>query len=771
MNKFYLAFLFVLISGFAFSQTGTVRGFVFDDGTGEPVIFTNVYLEGTTYGSSTDINGYYSISKVPPGTYTLVVSSLGYTDFKEEIQIKRDVILDKKVMLSSGAIEIGEVTVSAERQESRSRVQMSVTSVSQKEIQLLPSVGGSPDIAQYMQVIPGIVFTGDQGGQLYIRGGSPVQNKVTLDGMTIMQPFHSIGLYSVFDTEIMKNADVFTGGFGAQYGGRISSVLDITTRDGNKYEHSGNVGINTFGAKVSLEGPLKKPKNDNDGSITYVLSAKNSYLDKSSEIFYPYIDNGNLPFQYGDIYGKVSFGSANGTKLNLQGFSFNDQVKFNDNSSLKWVNWGAGANFVLVPSTSAVLLEGRFNYSKYKIELDELDYDTRSSIVTNFMLGLDMKYFIAKNELRYGFEISGYGTDFSYFNSFGFAQKQVSNTTDISGYALYRFLVANDKLVFDAGFRFIYYSSIAYISPEPRLGVKYNVTPKFRLKASAGLYSQNLVATNSDRDVVNLFFGYVTSPEEIPSAIINQDGTLTEINKSVQKASHLIAGFEYDLFENISFNVEGYYKNYGQLINANRFKIFDAIDTDKPDYLRADYLVETGTVYGVDFIMKYADRVNFIWIVYSYGKSDRWDGFQEYNPVYDRRNNINIVASRKLGKTKTWEINARWNFGSGFPFTQTAGFYEGQPLNGGINTNITTSNSDVLSYLLAGLNEGRLPSYSRLDIGVKKTFEFSPSMRLVLDFSLTNAYDRQNVFYVDRFTSEIFYQLPILPAVGLNFYF
>ena len=169
--------------------------------------------------------------------------------------------------------------------------------------------------------------------------------------------------------------------------------------------------------------------------------------------------------------------------------------------------------------------------------------------------------------------------------------------------------------------------------------------------------------------------------------------------------------------------------------------------------------------------MKYTDRVNFIWVVYSYGKSDRWDGIQSYNPVYDRRHNVNIVASRKFGKTKTWEFNVRWNFGSGFPFTQTAGFYEGQALADGINTDITTSNSEAIDYLLSDLNTGRLPTYHRLDIGVKKTFDFKNKNKLVIDFSVTNVYDRANVFYVDRFTAEVVNQLPILPSLGINFHF
>ncbi len=772
MNKFYFSFFLFFLASITIAQTGTVRGFVFDEQGGEPVIFTNVYLDGTNYGSSTDVNGYYMISKVKPGNYTLVVSSIGYSEHREDIVIKNNDLLNIKIILKAGAIEMDELTISAETQEKQTRVKMSVTSVSQKEIQLLPSVGGTPDIAQYMQVIPGVVFTGDQGGQLFIRGGSPVQNKVTLDGMTIMQPFHSIGLFSVFDTDVMKNADIYTGGFGAQYGGRVSSVIDITTRDGNQKEHTGVVGVSTFGAKLALEGPLKKAKNNDDGAITYLISAKTSYLDQSSQIFYPYVNDGDgLPFDYTDLYGKISFGSANGTKFNLNGFSFNDRVVFNDFSELNWSNWGAGGNFVLVPATSAVLLEGHFNYSNYNIELTEESTDPRSSEISNFSLALDMKYFLGKNEMKYGFDISGLSTNFSYFNAFGLENSQTSNTTDVSAYALYQFLLAKEKVVIDAGFRFIYYSSINYISPEPRLGVKYNITPLFRLKASAGLYSQNLVATNSDRDVVNLFYGFVTSPESIPSSIVNEDGTTRDIEYSIQKAGHLIAGFEYDINENLNINVEGYFKNYNELINANRFKIYDINTQGVPEYLKTDYLVETGTVMGVDFILKYTDKVNFLWVVYSYGKSDRWDGIQEYNPVYDRRHNVNVVASRKFGSTKTWEVNVRWNFGSGFPFTQTAGFYQGQNFAGGINTNITTSNSQALSYILSGLNNGRLPTYHRMDVGVKKTFEFKKSSRLVVDVSVTNVYDRQNVFYVDRFTSEVVYQLPILPALGINYYF
>ena len=178
-----------------------------------------------------------------------------------------------------------------------------------------------------MQVIPGGVFTGDQGGQLYIRGGSPIQNKVLLDGMIFYSPFHSIGLFSLFDTDIIRNADVYTGGFSAKYGGRISSIMDIKTIDGNKKEIGGKLSANTFGSKLFVEGPLS-----NTRKSSFIFSGKTSYLDKSSELFYKYpilyFDEKGLPYSYTDLYGKMSMYGNNGSKFNVFGFNFVDKKYF-----------------------------------------------------------------------------------------------------------------------------------------------------------------------------------------------------------------------------------------------------------------------------------------------------------------------------------------------------------------------------------------------------------------------------------------------------------
>ena len=218
--RWLLLTFFLSIQFIGLTQTGTIRGFVYDKNTGEPIIFTNVFLKGTQIGASTDVNGYYNISKIPPGDYVISVSALGYGSADESVTVGKGQIINKKLFIESQAQELDVVEISADKIEAQSEVKMSVQKITPKEIEKLPSIGGEADIAQYMQVLPGVIFTGDQGGQLYIRGGSPVQNKVLLDGMIVYNPFHSIGLFSVFDTDIIRNADVYTGGYGANYGGQ-----------------------------------------------------------------------------------------------------------------------------------------------------------------------------------------------------------------------------------------------------------------------------------------------------------------------------------------------------------------------------------------------------------------------------------------------------------------------------------------------------------------------------------------------------------------------
>ncbi len=760
--------LMLLFGGSLFGQ-GTVRGNVYDKESGEPIIYGNVRIAGTDLGVNTDIDGFFSMAEVPSGSYKLIVTYIGYDSTAIDIRVLDNGITYKSIMLETSGIELATVQVSAEREKARNEVKVSVVTVTPKQIKSLPSTGGEPDIAQYLPVLPGIIFTGDQGGQLYIRGGSPVQNKILLDGMTIYNPFHSIGFFSVFETEAIRSVDVLTGGFNSEYGGRISAVVDIKTREGNKKRLSGVASANPFQAKLLVEGPIKKLK-EGGGSTSFLLTGKHSYINETSKTLYSYAadttlynfanssDSINasdlgLPYSFTDLYGKLSFVAANGSKLNLFGFNFEDRVDFTGFADLKWKNVGVGADFTLIPSTSNMLIGGNLTYSNYDVSLQEQNAVPRTSSIRSFSAGLDFTFF-GKNssEINYGFSIDGVDTDFTFRNFLGLDFQQESFTTEIAAFAKYKMKL--NKLILEPGLRMQYYASLSEFRLEPRFGIKYNVTDKFRVKAAGGTYSQNLISTVNERDVVNLFVGFLTGPEER----ILDPATGGDTDTKLQTAVHGIFGVEYDVTERIALNIEPYYKGFTQIINVNRNKV----EPSDPNYQ-----AETGEAYGIDFSLKYENPSTYLWLTYSLGYVNRDDGDQIYPTIFDRRHNVNALLTYNFGASKLWEVSGRWNFGTGFPFTQTQGFYESETFEESLSTNILTGNGDLGIVYSDVRNGGRLPVYHRFDMSVKKTFKFSKHIKLDAVISVTNVYNRSNIFFVDRVTAERVDQLPILPSLGL----
>ena len=782
-------FLLLLFSCFAIitnAQTGVIRGTVYDDETGEGVLFTTVQLKGTNYGATSNTEGIYQISKVPAGTYIIIINNVDYSPYEKEITIKNGQILQHDIYLEKGDAEELKVFKVVDKSDKNERINISVTPATKKDFEAVPLVGGTKDFVNYVTAaVPGAITTGDQGGQVYIRGGSPIQNKVLLDGMIVYNPFHSIGFFSVFDTDLISSADIHTGGFNAQFGGRISSIMDVKMRTGNKNEFKGNLEANPFGSKLTLEGPLWNNLKEGGSAGTYVLSAKRSYLSQTSKLIYPYVNGDEgLPFDFTDLYGKFSTSGNTGSKFSVFGFSFNDQVNYQAISDLSWNSFGVGSKFTLVPVGNPVLIEGNISYSSYRIGLQEENLPERFSKIGGMNGGFDFTYFLGKSEIKYGIKLDLFRTEFSTFNEANRKIEQNENTSDISIYTKYRWV--KPRFVLEPGLRLQYYASIRKLSPEPRLGLKYNMAENTRLKVAAGMYSQNLIQANSDRDVVNLFYGFLSGPQNLQSEIVNEDGSTSEVRNGLQRANHLIVGIEQDLGESFSINVEGYVKDFTQLTNINRNKIYDISETDKPEVLRNDYIVETGLAKGVDVVFKYKTDSIYFWVVYSLGKVDRWDGLISYAPVFDRRHNVNVVAAYKFGKDKLWDLNGRWNYGSGFPFTQTQGVYQPIDFGQGISTDIINQNATTPELLYGDLNNGRLPDYHRMDLTLSRSFRFfkmiegkkegqKPRKKIVSELKAnigcTNIYSRKNVFYVNRLTGEVVRQLPIMPSVGFNWSF
>ncbi len=764
----------------SFAQDYTLRGFVNDKDNGEPIAFQNIRLinpedSSLVQGSMTDINGFFTIPKISAGTYLLIIINQSFQPFEKTVVLGgKDKITDLRVELVKldDVKDLDAVDVSAAGLEKRTEVQISQITLDKKGIERIPSIGAENDIVGALSVTPGIITTGDQGGQIYVRGGTPIQNKILLDGMTIYQPFHSIGFFSIFETELIRSADIYTGGFDARYGGRISSIMDITYRDGDRSEFGGKISVSPFLAKAVLEGPIGHGKDGKKSNASYVLSAKHSLLNYTSKDLYPRVNDGQgLPFDFTDLYGKITLNSDGGSKVSFFGFHNRDSVNY-PSADLNWRATGGGMNFMLVPAGSPIFIRGHINGSNYSATFIEDGTKPRTSSIGGAELGFDFTYFLKnQSEFNYGININVFRTQFETFNQLNQSINLDNNTSEIGAYVNYR-LVKN-RWVVQPSVRVQAYASLNTVSPEPRLGLKFNANENLRFKFSGGRFSQNFTSASSDKDVVKLFNGFLSAPTDVQSTFTSQSGKERDVKNGIQYAWHAIFGVEYDFGKYLTMNVEGYYKYFSQLSNINQRKYYadEPEFADIPDVFKKDFIIESGRSYGVDVLVKYSRERIFLWGVYSYGKSRRWDGFEEYFPVFDRRHNVNFVATYLFGKDKNLEFSLRWNLGSGLPFTPTAGFYQNDDFSGGVTTDITTSNPNVVTTQLGQFNSERLPYYHRLDVTIKKKFEFNNKTELELIGSVTNIYDRRNIFYVNRVTSEKIYQFPILPSIGVSYKF
>ena len=677
---------------------------------------------------------------------------MGYDSLVAKVTVSDKASPIQRYYLSRSTMEIEGLEITADKIIAQTETRVSVVNITPKQILRLPTIGGVPDLAQYLQVLPGVIFTGDQGGQLYVRGGTPIQNKVLLDGLVVYNPFHSIGLFSVFDTDILRNVQVYTAGFGAEYGGRISSIMDVKIRDGNKKKFGGKVDLSTFAGKLLLEGPFVKQKDENANSVSFILSLKGSYLEQTSKLLYRYADSAGLPYNYFDGYGKISVETSNGSRMNFFGFSFNDKVNYRDIAALNWNSWGAGTSFMFLPYSSNMIVEGLIAVSSYKMNLDEIITPERTSSIRTMNIGLDFSYLMGQNTLSYGLEVLATWTDYKFTSPYGFNIQQFLFSSEFGLYLKYKWVLK--KFLIEPGLRLQGFASQSAFPLEPRLAIKYNVSKDLRLKLAGGLYSQSVIGATSDQDVVNLFCGFLVVSEGVVGDTLN--GRV--VKNSLQKGQHAVLGLEWDPVKNLTINMEGYVKNFSQLTNINRYQIFDSDN---------EFILESGIAYGGDVSAKWEYKKFHFSAIYSLNWVTRNDGVIIYRTHFDRRHNVNLLASYSFGKRNCWQIDARWNYGSGFPFTKTKGFYPQLDYIQGVSGEITRVN-ETLGVALDSINRGQLPDYHRLDLTVKRRFTVSETCVIEVGAGATNAYNYHNIFYINRITANKIYQLPILWSLNAN---
>ncbi len=759
---FYLLLLLLAFGQAALAQNAEIKGFLYDKKNGEPLIYTNVYLKGTKLGIATDANGYFLITRIPPGRYVLMATQIGYDTLQEPVELVAGQILSKKLFLAESARQLDVVEIEGSRSTYRreNTVNVSLTQITPKDIKLTASVGGETDLAQYIQTVPGVVSSGDQGGQVFIRGGTLAQNLTLLDGMIIYNPFHSIGMYSIFESDLLKTVDFYTAGFNADYGGRASSVIDARTIDGNKVRHSGRASANTVAAKLNVDGPLWSK---NGSTLTYLASARHSYLDRLGPTIYPWAErNGNrLGFGFTDLFGKLALSTSNGSKVSVSAFDFRDRADIGAPNQFNWKNSGLGLNFLFIPDGSTALIGGQFSYSSYTINTSSTNSPPRKSTIDALNGQFDFTYFINKSELKYGFGVVRNNTLYeSPFQANIPGENTLLYTQDASNteaFAFIKYRINLPKFIIDPGLRYHYYSSLGEGSIEPRLGAKWFVLPNFKLKGSAGRYSQNLITTRSDQDVVNLFNGFISSPGQVSVPGGGQAAS------KLQFANHFVVGTEFEPAKKLEVDVEAYLKDFTQIINVN------AIRTSADDPV---FIAERGRAVGIDFAVKYAQARYEVRGTYSLARVTRQIGDLTYFPFYDRRHNVNLVGSIfPLANRKDIQVDVRFNLGSGLPFTQTQGFFESVNFQGGgagpfINENGTLG----INYgTPQDYNRARLPYYHRLDVSLKRQIVLSKNGNLEINVGATNLYNRANVFFIERINAaRRVNQLPILPYLALS---
>jgi len=727
---------FVLIFSSTLAQnTGTLRGFVTDSLTGEALVYANIVLENTSIGVTTDLNGFFSITSLPPNKlYTAKISYLGYEPKEIEINIEPGKTKQVRIKLITASYQLQTIEKVGERVKENEK-NIGLTRISIKELELIPK-GVESDVMRTLQFMPGVQSTGDVSARYYVRGGSSDQNMVLLNGVSVYNPFHAMGLFSILDPEMINAMEFNKGGFAAEFGGRLSSVLNLVTKNGNRNRFSGSGSMSFLTGKASLEGPIP------GGS--FLFTARKSLFDN---ILKKYLNYRDAPFDFHDFSFKANYSPNSDlrhTRINV--FAFGSKDKLNNNGTLneeyEWSNSIYSANWFQVWE-SPVYSEFNLSSSNFSGKVIPLNSESlaRINTVNDLTFKMDLTYlFSNKDELKIGFSVKTISTDLFLENPYNTSTSVDEFGASINIYSKYR-LLQFENFTGDFGLRL----NPASLSKgnhffEPRINTIYRLNPLLSFKAAWGIYSQEMTALSSENEVISVFEPWLIVPDYLntPSAI------------------HYGAGFDLYLASNVNFNVEGYYKILKDLIELNNKKYSSA---------DPDLIAGSGESYGWEFQLKIEDLFGFNTLT-SYSLSWAYKDIKgwRYYPRYDSRHTGKIILNYNIGRD--WYAGMNFVISSGLPFTQMEGFYDKLQIDHFNNSWFIFESYSPFT-ILSSKNFGRLSYYHRLDLNVSKklkilysTFHFS--------FDIINVYDRKNVFYFDRKTGKRVNMLPFMPTASIK---
>ncbi|MEW6506858.1 MAG: TonB-dependent receptor [Bacteroidota bacterium] len=741
--SFYKLLFLVLIClfGFSFSyaqENGTLRGLVTDSTTSEALAYCNVLIKELQIGASTDSRGYFIIPSIPANkNFILIVSYIGYRSKEIQISISSNKVTHYNIELLPTSVQLQTIEKIGEKIIEKNETDISLQRLTVRDLEALPK-GVETDIFRSLQYLPGVQSTGDVSARFYVRGSASNQNLVLIDGITLYNPFHALGLFSVVDPDMINNAEFYKGGFSADLGGRLSSVLSINTKEGNKNRLSAKGTLSFLTGKALVEGPIPY------GS--FILTGRKSY---SNQIIKKFLNEQNAPVDFYDLSFKANYSNPDfiqGAKFLINGFISGDNITNKDPriEDFKWSNSLFGFKWFQV-GDSPLFYELGFSFSSFdgKVIPKSSSVRNRNNKVEDLGVQLDFTYmFDNRDEVGVGFHIKELRTELFLENSLGVPVNLDKSGTNITFYSKYKFLQW-DILGLDAGIR--YNLSNLSRNPngfnmEPRVNLTFRINPVVSIKGAWGIYKQELTTVTNENEVINIFEPWLIIPDYLlPS-----------------RSVHYIGGIKFDFSENFFIDLETYYKKTDDVPIINQEKTFST---------QPDFISSSNESYGAEFFSRISLGVFRFTTSYSFAYSYRELDGRRYYPKYDIRHSLNLVLEIDFGSE--WSFNSAWIYNSGLPFTQIVGYYDKFYFDNFFSN--WFENDPRKPYSVLGVqNLGRLPQYHRLDFNLSKKMTIS-GYNLAFDFSIINVYNRKNIFYFKRDTGERVNMLPILPTLTVKF--
>ena len=730
------AFLFISMAALA-QQKFTIAGTLKSKKNGETLIGASV--RAGSAGTVTNDYGFFSLT-LPQGTYTLQISSVGMQTQTIPVTLDKNITLN--LSLEEGSKDLEEVVVTAApKGRSLKSPQMGIEQLSTREIKNIPMLFGERDVLKAIQLLPGIKSAGEGNAGFYVRGGAADQNLILLDEAPVYNASHLLGFFSTFNSDAIKDVTVYKAGMPAQYGGRLSSVLDIKMNDGNNQDFNVSGGLGLISSKINIEGPLQKDKS------SFLISARRTYADVFLKLSSDSSINNNALYFY-DLNAKLNYQLSSKDRLYLSGYFGADKLGVGDLFALKWGNgtgtlrWNHIFNNKLFSNTSLI-----FSNYNYEINIKNGANDvTLFSQIRDWNIKQELQWYVSeKHNVRFGLN-SIYHTmrpgditasQGSNFNNQTF-QRRYSWENALYASDVWKM---TDKLTLSYGLRL---TAFSIIGPGDFYNVNAAGTVTDTMRYSSGQFVKTYVnlepraaASYELNYISSLKVSYVRNVQNLH--LISNSTTSSPTDKwtastnliKPEISDQLSLGYYRNLLDNkYELTVETYYKNMQHQIDYR-----DGANIYVNGAIEAQLLYGKGRAYGIEWLLKRKTGKLTGWLSYTLAKTERKiDGINNngwYNARQDRTHDIAIVAMYQLNKK--WSFSANWIFYTG----DAVSFPSGKYMSGG----------DVYFYYTER-NGYRMPTYHRLDLGATLQLKNKKHWSSELAFSLYNAYGRENAYTI-----------------------